>query len=245
VLSSQENALQLEEKIYTEFKAQLLKNASLMQQLATVISTVDCLYSLSSVAVANDYVRPNISNDKKINIVAGRHPVIEKINKADFISNDCYLDDKEQKTIILTGPNMAGKSTYMRQVALITYMAHIGSFVPAESADICIVDRIFTRIGASDDLAVGQSTFMVEMIEVANILNFCTDSSLIILDEVGRGTSTFDGLSIAWSVVEYLSKNRNAKTKIWIFRLRRRTCRISSVRLCYISDYRNKSKTRR
>ncbi|MBE5741321.1 MAG: DNA mismatch repair protein MutS [Clostridiales bacterium] len=212
VLSSQENALQLEEKIYTEFKAQLLKNASLMQQLATVISTVDCLYSLSSVAVANDYVRPNISNDKKINIVAGRHPVIEKINKADFISNDCYLDDKEQKTIILTGPNMAGKSTYMRQVALITYMAHIGSFVPAESADICIVDRIFTRIGASDDLAVGQSTFMVEMIEVANILNFCTDSSLIILDEVGRGTSTFDGLSIAWSVVEYLSKNRNAKT---------------------------------
>ena len=122
------------------------------------------------------------------------------------------LNDNSQKTIILTGPNMAGKSTYMRQVALITYMAHIGSFVPAESADICLVDRIFTRIGASDDLAVGQSTFMVEMIEVANILNFCTNNSLIILDEVGRGTSTFDGLSIAWAVVEYLSKNLNAKT---------------------------------
>ena len=147
-----------------------------------------------------------------INISDGRHPVIEKINKADFIPNDCLLNDQDQRTMILTGPNMAGKSTYMRQVALITYMAHIGAFVPASKADICIVDRIFTRIGASDDLAVGQSTFMVEMIEVANILNFCTNNSLIILDEVGRGTSTFDGLSIAWAVVEYLAKKLNAKT---------------------------------
>lgn len=212
VLSSHENSIALEQEIFNKFKEQLLINAEVMQQIATVISTVDCIYSLSCVAAKNNYVCPNLSNDKTINIVAGRHPIIEKINKDDFISNDCLLNNTNQKTIILTGPNMAGKSTYMRQVALITYMAHIGSFVPAEQADICIVDRIFTRIGASDDLAVGQSTFMVEMIEVANILNFCTDNSLIILDEVGRGTSTFDGLSIAWSVVEYLSKNLNAKT---------------------------------
>ena len=212
VLSSHENSLALEQEIFNQFKAQLLANATIMQEIATTISTIDCLYSLSAVAVDNNYSRPNITTDKTINIVAGRHPIIEKINKGDFISNDCQLNDTNQKTIILTGPNMAGKSTYMRQVALITYMAHIGSFVPAESADICLVDRIFTRIGASDDLAVGQSTFMVEMIEVANILNFCTDNSLIILDEVGRGTSTSDGLSIAWSVVEYLSKNLKAKT---------------------------------
>ncbi len=212
VLSSHENSIALEQEIFNKLKAQLLMNSQIMQEVASAISTVDCLYSLSCVAVANNYVCPNITEDRTINIVAGRHPIIEKINKNDFISNDCTLNDNSQKTIILTGPNMAGKSTYMRQVALITYMAHIGSFVPAESADICLVDRIFTRIGASDDLAVGQSTFMVEMIEVANIINFCTNNSLIILDEVGRGTSTFDGLSIAWAVVEYLSKNLSAKT---------------------------------
>ena len=212
VFTSHERSLALEHEIFTQFKAQLLMNASIMQSVATTVSTVDCLYSLGAVAVENNYVCPNITTDKTLNIVGGRHPIIEKINKSDFISNDCLLNDSDQRTIILTGPNMAGKSTYMRQVALITFMAHIGSFVPAESANICIVDRIFTRIGASDDLAVGQSTFMVEMIEVANILNFCTNNSLIILDEVGRGTSTFDGLSIAWSVIEYLSKNLNAKT---------------------------------
>ena len=140
-------------------------------------------------------------------------PVVERMQReTDFIANDCKLNESDQRTMILTGPNMAGKSTYMRQVALITYMAHIGSFVPARKADICLVDRIFTRIGASDDLSVGQSTFMVEMIEVANILHYATNNSLIILDEVGRGTSTFDGLSIAWAVVEYLSKHLNAKT---------------------------------
>ena len=164
-------------------------------------------------AVTNDYVRPNMLNTRDIQIVAGRHPVVEKLLKnADFIPNDCTLNDSDDRTMILTGPNMAGKSTYMRQVALITYMAHIGSFVPARSAKIGIVDRIFTRIGASDDLAVGQSTFMVEMIEVSNILNYATNNSLIILDEVGRGTSTYDGLSIAWSVIEYLSKHLKAKT---------------------------------
>jgi len=212
VLRSHEDALILEEEIFNALKEQLLQNAEIMQQIATTLSTIDCLYSLSCVAVNNNYVMPKITTNKEINIVAGRHPVIEKINKTDFISNDCILNDGTQKTIILTGPNMAGKSTYMRQVALITYMAHIGSFVPADNAEICLVDRIFTRIGASDDLAVGQSTFMVEMIEVANILNFCTNNSLIILDEVGRGTSTFDGLSIAWAVVEYLSKHLKTKT---------------------------------
>ena len=212
VLTSQEKAIALEEKIFIELKNQLLQNTAIMQDIATELSTIDCLVSLATVAIENDYVRPTITNSKEIEIVSGRHPVIEKINKSDFIPNDCILNDSDQRTMILTGPNMAGKSTFMRQVALITYMAHVGSFVPAESAKIGIVDRIFTRIGASDDLAVGQSTFMVEMIEVANILSFATNNSLIILDEVGRGTSTFDGLSIAWSVVEYLSKHLKAKT---------------------------------
>ncbi len=212
VLTSHDNALKLEEKIFDELKAQLLSNTDTLQMVATALSQTDCICSLATVAVENNYVKPTINDNKQIKIIAGRHPVVEKINKTDFIPNDCLLNDNDQRTIILTGPNMAGKSTFMRQVALITYLAHMGSFVPAEQADICIVDRIFTRIGASDDLAVGQSTFMVEMIEVANILNFCTNNSLIILDEVGRGTSTFDGLSIAWAVVEYLSKNLNAKT---------------------------------
>ena len=213
MLTSHEDAIKLESQIFANLKEQLLNNTEIMQQVANIISVVDCIYSLSTVAVENDYCKPNITEGKQINIVAGRHPVVEKMMKGqDFIPNDCKLNDAEQRTMILTGPNMAGKSTFMRQVALITYLAHIGSFVPASSADICIIDRIFTRIGASDDLSVGQSTFMVEMIEVANILNYCTNNSLIILDEVGRGTSTFDGLSIAWAVVEYLSKNLKAKT---------------------------------
>lgn len=212
VVSSKESALVLEEEIFQQFKTQLMQNSAVMQQIATTISEIDCLLSLAVVAVNNDYTRPIIAEDKTLKIIAGRHPVIEKLGSSAFIPNDCLLNTSDQRTIILTGPNMAGKSTFMRQVALITYMAHIGSFVPAESAEICIVDRIFTRIGASDDLAVGQSTFMVEMIEVANILNYSTNNSLIILDEVGRGTSTFDGLSIAWAVVEYLSTHLKAKT---------------------------------
>ncbi len=213
VFNAQANALSLEESIFAQVKEQILANAPVLQQIARVVAQIDCLYSLATVAITNDYHKPNITTGKEINIVAGRHPVVEKMQRdSDFISNDCKLNESDQRTMILTGPNMAGKSTYMRQVALITYMAHIGSFVPARSADICLVDRIFTRIGASDDLSVGQSTFMVEMIEVANILHYATNNSLIILDEVGRGTSTFDGLSIAWAVVEYLSKHLNAKT---------------------------------
>ena len=148
-----------------------------------------------------------------IEIIGGRHPIVEAINKEeDFVPNDAILNSTDSRIMIITGPNMAGKSTYMRQVALITLMAHIGSFVPATSAKIALTDRIYTRVGASDDLSFGQSTFMVEMNEVSNIIRNATNNSLIVLDEVGRGTSTFDGLSIAWSVVEYVSKNLNAKT---------------------------------
>lgn len=213
VLTSEENALKLEANLYAQFKQEILEYCVPLQNLAEILSTLDVFVSLALVALENNYVRPNINTNNVINIKNGRHPVIEKLLKQnEFISNDTLLDDTDNRTMILTGPNMAGKSTYMRQVALITFLAHIGSFVPAESADICIVDRIFTRIGASDDLAVGQSTFMVEMVEVSNILRFATNRSLIILDEVGRGTSTHDGLSIAWAVVDYLCSHLTCKT---------------------------------
>ena len=171
--------------------------------------------SLAVVAEQNQYVRPAINEEGRISIKEGRHPVVEQMIQNElFVSNDTNLDNKEHRISIITGPNMAGKSTYMRQTALIVLMAQIGSFVPAASADIGIVDRIFTRVGASDDLASGQSTFMVEMTEVSNILRNATKNSLIILDEIGRGTSTFDGLSIAWAVVEHIANPRiiGAKT---------------------------------
>lgn len=173
------------------------------------------LASLALVAEQNNYVRPKINEKGVIDIKDGRHPVVEKMIPNDmFISNDTYLNDKKDRIAIITGPNMAGKSTYMRQTALIVLMAQIGSFVPASKADIGLVDRIFTRVGASDDLASGQSTFMVEMTEVANILRNATSKSLLILDEIGRGTSTFDGLSIAWAVIEHISNSKllGAKT---------------------------------
>jgi DNA mismatch repair protein MutS len=169
------------------------------------------LRSFAAVAFERNYTRPEIVSEGDLSISGGRHPVVESFVKQSFVKNDTHLSDN-QSIMILTGPNMAGKSTYMRQVALIVLMAHIGCFVPADSATICIVDKIFTRVGASDNLASGQSTFMVEMNEVANILNNATPRSLLILDEIGRGTSTLDGLSIAWSVVEYISSHINAKT---------------------------------
>lgn len=213
VLTSEENALKLETKLYAQFRQEIMEYCVPLQKLAECLSTLDVYLSLAIVASNNNYVRPSLNNENRISIKNGRHPVIERLLKQnEFISNDTLLDDQDNRTMILTGPNMAGKSTYMRQVALITFLAHIGSFVPAESADICIVDRIFTRIGASDDLAVGQSTFMVEMVEVSNILRFATNKSLIILDEVGRGTSTHDGLSIAWAVVDYLCSHLTCKT---------------------------------
>ena len=171
--------------------------------------------SLARTADQNQYVRPKINEKGVIDIKNGRHPVVEKMLQGEmFVENDTFLDNGKHRVSIITGPNMAGKSTYMRQAALIVLMAQIGSFVPAQSANICICDRIFTRVGASDDLASGQSTFMVEMTEVANILRNATRNSLLILDEIGRGTSTFDGLSIAWSVIEYISNTRvlGAKT---------------------------------
>ena len=213
VLNSHDQALKLEAELYENFKTSLMPYCKQLQQLAYVISQIDCFNSLANVAVDNNYCKPTIGKDNGLYIKNGRHPVIEILQRKNgFIENDTSLDDGDNRTMILTGPNMAGKSTYMRQVALITLMAHIGSFVPASEANICIVDRIFTRIGASDDLAVGQSTFMVEMVEVSNILTFATNKSLIILDEVGRGTSTHDGMSIASAVVEYLSKTLNCKT---------------------------------
>ncbi|MBO5982349.1 MAG: DNA mismatch repair protein MutS, partial [Clostridia bacterium] len=166
------------------------------------------------VAVSNRYTKPVINaKTKSIRIKNGRHPVVERlVDRGSYVPNDTVLDTSENRTMVITGPNMAGKSTYMRQVAIMVLMAHIGCFVPADEAEISITDRIFTRIGASDDLFGGQSTFMVEMIEVATILNYATSSSLLILDEIGRGTSTFDGLSIAWAVLEYITKSIKAKT---------------------------------
>lgn len=185
-----------------------------IQQTAKALAKIDVYASLAHVACAGGYVRPKINTKGRIDIKGGRHPVVEKMTGDGFIDNDTYLDSDKHRMAIITGPNMAGKSTYMRQTALIVLMAQIGSFVPASYADIGIVDRIFTRVGASDDLASGQSTFMVEMTEVANILRNATKNSLVVLDEIGRGTSTFDGLSIAWAVVEYISNPKliGAKT---------------------------------
>lgn len=214
ILSSGSLALELENKLYAELKDFLKSNIKILQDVSNAVAKIDCYISFAVVASQNNWVRPVINNSiEEINIVEGKHPVVSSlIQDGSFVPNDCLLDTNENRTMIITGPNMAGKSTFMRQVAIITFMAHIGSFVPARSAEISITDRIFTRIGASDDLAFGQSTFMVEMNEVANILNNATNKSLLILDEIGRGTSTYDGLSIAWAVVEYLSKNLKTKT---------------------------------
>lgn len=214
VLGSAENAQRLQQQLFTEIRNFLLNNIERMQKTAQIVAEIDVLMGFATVAIKNNYCKPKINSKiDHIKIVAGRHPVVEEINKnQSFVPNDTFINTDTDKSIIITGPNMAGKSTYMRQVALITLLAHIGSFVPASSAEICITDRIFTRVGASDDLAYGQSTFMVEMVEVANILNNATSKSLVILDEVGRGTSTFDGLSIAWAVMEYISNKMQIKT---------------------------------
>ncbi len=214
ILGAEENSIRLEQKLFNQIRTKLLSYVKDIQKTSVAIAKLDCLLSFSELATKNNYTKPKVSNKTNvINIIDGRHPVVEDIFKNEqFIPNNTYLDTNESKTMIITGPNMAGKSTYMRQVALITLMAHMGCFVPAKQAEISLTDRIFTRVGASDDLALGQSTFMVEMMEVANILNNATNKSLIVLDEIGRGTSTFDGLSIAWSVVEYVSNHMSAKT---------------------------------
>ena len=212
ILGAAENLQQLEYSLFVNLREELSRELGRMQKTAKKIAFLDACLSLAKVAMQEQYVRPKINEEGNLTIVDGRHPVVEKLlQDQSFVPNDARLG-KEEKIAIITGPNMAGKSTYMRQVALIVLMASIGSFVPAKRADIPICDRIFTRVGASDDLASGQSTFMVEMSEVSNILRNATEDSLLILDEIGRGTSTFDGLSIAWAVVEYLAREIKAKT---------------------------------
>ena len=215
ILNAEDKLFALEYDLFCEIRDKIAENVKRIQETASVIATLDALCSLAYVSESNHYSRPKINTKGIIDIKDGRHPVIEKmINDGMFIANDTYLDNQKNRISIITGPNMAGKSTYMRQTALIVLMAQIGSFIPASEANIGVCDRIFTRVGASDDLASGQSTFMVEMAEVANILKNATDKSLLILDEIGRGTSTFDGLSIAWAVVEYISDTKllGAKT---------------------------------
>ena len=215
ILGAEDRLYALEYQIFSDVRDQIAKEVLRIQTAARIIAKLDAFASLALVAERNHYVRPDINEKGVIDIKDGRHPVVEKMIPNDmFICNDTYLNDKKNRISIITGPNMAGKSTYMRQTALIVLMAQIGSFVPAASANIGIVDRIFTRVGASDDLASGQSTFMVEMTEVANILRNATSKSLLILDEIGRGTSTFDGLSIAWAVIEHISNSKllGAKT---------------------------------
>lgn len=214
ILNAEDRKIQLEFELFEVVRKELLNYIKEFQKTSKSIALLDVIISFAVVAVEKNYCMPKISkNNNTTSIENGRHPIVESLNREEnFVPNDTLLDDKESRTMIITGPNMAGKSTYMRQVALITFMAHLGSFVPASSAKIALTDKIFTRIGASDDLAYGQSTFMVEMLEVGYILNNATNKSLIILDEVGRGTSTFDGLSIAWSVMEYLSNKLLAKT---------------------------------
>ncbi|MBR2046380.1 MAG: DNA mismatch repair protein MutS, partial [Agathobacter sp.] len=215
ILGSEDRLTSLEYELFKAIRDHLADNVARIQKTAKAIAKIDVFASLALVASENNYCKPKINESGILDIKNGRHPVVEKMITNDmFIDNDTYLDNNNHRIAIITGPNMAGKSTYMRQTALIVLMAQIGSFVPASSANIGIVDRIFTRVGASDDLASGQSTFMVEMNEVANILRNATSNSLLILDEIGRGTSTFDGLSIAWAVVEHISNTKliGAKT---------------------------------
>lgn len=215
VLTAEERMQSIEAELFQELKSQISHYSKAVLTVAQAIARIDCLSSLAEVAKKNHYCCPIIDQSAILQIEEGRHPVIEQVCKSEkFVPNDTFLNDSDQRLMLITGPNMAGKSTYLRQVALIVVMAQIGSFVPAKQAHIGLIDKVFTRIGASDNLSRGQSTFMVEMTETANILNNATSRSLVILDEIGRGTSTYDGISIAWSVAEYLltTPNRSAKT---------------------------------
>ena len=214
ILGAKDKLVDIEYEIFCKIRDKIASQVIRVQNTASVVATLDVLCSFATVAINNRYVKPEITTDGNIDIKNGRHAVVEKALKNDeFIPNDVYMNNDSDRFLIITGPNMAGKSTYMRQVAIITYMAQLGSFVPADSAKVSIVDRIFTRIGASDDLAMGQSTFMVEMQELSNILENATKNSLIILDEIGRGTSTYDGLAIAWATVEYVADKEKIGAK--------------------------------
>lgn len=214
ILGAEEKVVNLEYNAFVQIREEIAKNVKRLQKSSNVVSTLDVLTSFATVAEDMNYCMPTVDNSGIIDIKGGRHPVIEKmLGTGSFVENDTYLDKDENRLSIITGPNMAGKSTYMRQVALITLMAQVGSFVPAQEARIGVVDKIFTRVGASDDLSMGQSTFMVEMMEVATILKEATSNSLVILDEIGRGTSTYDGLSIAWAVAEYIADKEKCGAK--------------------------------
>ncbi len=213
ILYSSEAAIKLEERLYNELKIFLLSHLQELQIAAKSVAVLDTLCGFARLSREKGYCRPQMmAKECALNIVDGRHPVVEQVSRENFVANDTLLDSSSRRMMIITGPNMAGKSTYMRQTALIVLMAHVGCFVPAKSAEIPIIDRIFTRVGANDNLIFNQSTFLVEMTEVAEILRNATENSLLILDEVGRGTSTYDGLSIAWAVVEYIANNVRAKT---------------------------------
>ena len=214
ILGAEEKIVSLEYDIFVDIRNKITSQIERLQKTSEVISTLDVLTSFANVAEDLNYTMPIVDNGNEIDIKDGRHPVIEKmLPSGEFVQNDTYLNNETDRLSIITGPNMAGKSTYMRQVALITLMAQIGSFVPASYAKIGVVDKIFTRVGASDDLSMGQSTFMVEMMEVATILKEATKKSLVILDEIGRGTSTYDGLSIAWAVAEFISNKEKCGAK--------------------------------
>lgn len=214
LLGASEKLCSLEYDIFLDIRNEVENHIDRLKTTAKIIAELDCISNLAFVALENDFIKPEINEDGETKIENGRHPVVEKvIPKGEFIPNDTIINKDDNQLLIITGPNMSGKSTYMRQVAIITLMCQIGSFVPASKANISVVDKIFTRIGASDDLAGGKSTFMVEMWEVSNILKNATENSLVLLDEVGRGTSTYDGLSIAWSVIEYICKNKNLRCK--------------------------------
>ncbi|MDP9383360.1 MAG: DNA mismatch repair protein MutS [Chloroflexota bacterium] len=213
ILNSQTQAEELEQTLYRQIVAQVTASARLLGACAAALAELDCLLSLAEASARNRYVRPELTCGEEIEIRGGRHPVVEQRASDGFVANDACLDTKTQQVLLLTGPNMAGKSTFLRQVALITLMAQVGCYVPAQSARLGLVDRIFTRVGAQDDIASGQSTFMVEMTETAYILGHCTSRSLVVLDEIGRGTSTYDGLAIAQAVVEYLHNSPRAAAK--------------------------------
>ena len=214
ILGASEKLVSIEYDVFVDIRNRVEEQIDRLKLTAKTIANLDCISNLAYVALENGYIKPNLNDKGFIEIKDGRHPVVENvIEKGEFVSNDTFINRDDEQLLIITGPNMAGKSTYMRQVAIITLMCQIGSFVPASSCNISIVDKIFTRIGASDDLAGGKSTFMVEMWEVSNILKNATRNSLVLLDEVGRGTSTYDGLSIAWSVIEYICSNNDLKCK--------------------------------
>ncbi len=215
ILGAEEKILSLETELYNKVVESVLPFIEKIQSNARAAAELDCLLTFAELAAQNNYIQPELSDDLIIDIKDGRHPVIEKQLKIgeEYIANDVYLDNEKQQILMITGPNMAGKSALLRQTALITLMAQMGSFVPAKHARIGLVDKIFTRVGASDNISQGESTFMVEMSETASILNNISERSLILLDEIGRGTSTFDGISIAWSIAEYLHENKEARPK--------------------------------